>query len=91
MVAKGSLLVYKMLTSANKGTYMVKNWQNDANMIYEQPLKQIHIILQLLNFAYKQLLNKPYENEVTLTRQNPPLKSYQPLEILTHWKEEEIF
>ena len=25
--------------------------------------------------AYKWLLNKPYANEVTLTRQNPPLKS----------------
>ena len=25
--------------------------------------------------AYKRLLNKPYVNEVTLTRQNPPLKS----------------
>ena len=24
--------------------------------------------------AYKWLLNKPYANEVTLTRQNPPLK-----------------
>jgi len=36
------------------------------------------IELQLLNFAYKRLLSKPYENEVTLTRQNPPLKCYQP-------------
>ena len=30
--------------------------------------------LQLLTFAYIRLLNKPYENEVTLTWQNPPLK-----------------
>ena len=35
--------------------------------------------------AYKRLLNKPYENEVTLTRQNLPFKCCQPLEILTHF------
>ena len=42
--------------------------------------------IQLLNFAYKRLLNKPYENEVTLTGQNPPLKYYQPLEFFTQLK-----
>ena len=42
--------------------------------------------IQLLNFAYKRLLNKPYENEVTLTGQNPPLKCYQPLELFTQLK-----
>ena len=42
--------------------------------------------LQLLNFAYKRLLNKPYENEVTLTGQNPPLKCCQPLELLTYFE-----
>ena len=40
----------------------------------------------LLNFAYKRLLNKPYENEVTLNGQNPPLKCCQPLELLTQLK-----
>ena len=30
--------------------------------------------IQLPTFAYKQLLNKPYESEVTLTRQNQTLK-----------------
>ena len=44
------------------------------------------VSIQLLNFAYKRLLNKPYENEVTLTRQNPPLKYYQPLELFTQFK-----
>ena len=39
------------------------------------------ILIQPLNFAYKQLLDKPYENEVTLTGQNPPLKCCQQLEI----------
>ena len=41
--------------------------------------------LQLLTFAYKRLLNKPYENEVTLTRRNLRLKCCQPLEILTNF------
>ena len=31
-------------------------------------------LIQLLTFAYLRLINKPYENEVTLTGQNPPLK-----------------
>ena len=32
------------------------------------------------------LVNKHYQNEVTLTGQNPPLKYCQPLKILTHFK-----
>ena len=27
-----------MLTNANKGTYLVKNWQKHANVFYERPL-----------------------------------------------------
>ena len=27
-----------MLTNANKGTYLVQNWQKYANVIYERPL-----------------------------------------------------
>ena len=34
----------------------------------------------------ERLLNKPYVNEVTLTGQNPSLKCYQPLELLTAFK-----
>ena len=49
-----------------------------------QPLYQCHTNLQLWTFAYVQLLNKPYENEVTLTRQKLPLKCCQPLETLRH-------
>ena len=37
--------------------------------------------LQLPTFAITWLLNTPYENEVTLTGQNPPLRCYQHLEI----------
>ena len=36
--------------------------------------------------AYKRLPNKPYLNEVTLTRQNPPLKCCQLLELFTQFK-----
>ena len=36
--------------------------------------------IQSLNFAYIRLLNKPYENEVTLTGQKPPLKCCQYVE-----------
>ena len=32
------------------------------------------------------LVNKHYQNEVTLTGQNPTLKCYQPLEILTYFE-----
>ena len=42
-------------------------------------------ILQLWTFAYVRLLNKPYENQVTLTGQNLPLKCCQPLEILAYF------
>ena len=44
------------------------------------------IDVQLLNFDYKRLLNKPYENELTLTGQNPPLKCYQPLQLFIQLK-----
>ena len=30
-----------MLTNANKGTYLVQNWQKYANVIYERPLTKI--------------------------------------------------
>ena len=41
--------------------------------------------IQPSNFAYIWLLNKPYENEVTLAGQNLPLKSCQYLEPNTLW------
>ena len=42
--------------------------------------------IQSWTFAYIRLLNKSYENEVTLTGQKPPLKFCQPLELLTQLK-----
>ena len=51
------------------------------NMLY----RLAEPIIQPLNFAYVRLLDKPYENEVTLTGQNPPLKCCHPLEILKHF------
>ena len=38
--------------------------------------------IQLWTFAYVRLLNKPYENEVTLRGQNMSLKYYQPLKFM---------
>ena len=42
--------------------------------------------IQLWPLAYKRLLNKPYENEVTFISQNLPLKCCQSLELLTQLK-----
>ena len=44
--------------------------------------------LQLPTFAFTRLLNKPYENEVTLTGQKPPLNCCMHLEILYNVKKE---
>ena len=45
MLTLASGLVSKMLTDANKGTYLVKIWQKYAYIIYERsltkPLKQL--------------------------------------------------
>ena len=38
MLTLASGLVSKMLTDANKGTYLVKIWQEYANVIYERSL-----------------------------------------------------
>ena len=46
----------------------------------------LHPFIQLLTSDYIRLLNKPYENEVTLTWQNPPLKCCQPLKRWTYFK-----
>ena len=37
-------------------------------------IKTVVLKMQLLTSDYIRLLNKPYENEVTLTLHNPPLK-----------------
>ena len=42
---------------------------------------QNFIKIQLPTIAYTRLLNKPFENEIALTGQNPPLKCCQHLEI----------
>ena len=48
--------------------------------IPSQLRKQLNKV-QLPTFAFTRLLDKPYENEVTLTVQNPPLKCCQHIEI----------
>ena len=59
----------------NLGRLLVPLWK--ARNIYD---------IQLWTFAYLRLLNKPYENQVTLIGQNPHLKCCQPLKILTPFK-----
>ena len=59
-------------------------WQSELGQKLEVVRLELHfemgclmknlIYIQLSTSDYKQLLNKPYENEVTLTWQNPPLK-----------------
>ena len=51
-------------------------------------LVEAYLHIQLLTSDYKRLLNKPYENEVTLRGQNPPLKCCRPLELLSPFKME---
>ena len=41
-----------------------------------------------MDICLHRLLNKPYENEVTLTGKTPPLMCCQPLEILTNFKKD---
>ena len=43
---------------------------------------EVHGKIQLWTFAYVGLLNKPYENEVTLREQKIPLICCQPLDCL---------
>ena len=63
-----------MLTNANKGTYLVKNWPKYANVIYERPLKKlqetklIYIILNtfLLNLDLLLKRRAAYSGHVIL-------------------------
>ena len=50
--------------------------QYAENELIQNNVSMADLFLQIqpLNFDYKQLLNKPYENEVNLTGQNPPSK-----------------
>ena len=50
MLTLASGLVSKMLTNANKGTYLVKIWQKYANVIYERSLiENMHSTLTFHN------------------------------------------
>ena len=43
------------------------------------------IPIHYANLISERLIHKPYVNEVTLSRQNPPLKYSQPLELLAQF------
>ena len=45
----------------------------------------VYGIIQLRAKQTAPLVDKHYQNEATLTGQNPPLKCCQPLKILTHF------
>ena len=45
----------------------------------------LDFVIQLWHLDCKRLLNKPYENEVTLRGHNIPLKYYQPFKIFTQF------
>ena len=65
------------------------SWKSDTFILFLKSKSRLDIAveeLQLSTFAYTWLLNKPYENEVTLREQNPPLKYCQPLELLTYFE-----
>ena len=60
-----------------KNCYMLVKW-----LVQMKPLSCI----QLWTFAYIRLLNKPYENEVTLREQKIPLQCCQSLDFLYVFK-----
>ena len=79
---------YQHCNNAKKEIFLLKKNTNFDNPNqwggggHGTPLADI----QLPTFAYKRLLNKPYESEVTLTKQNLHLKCCQSLELLTQLK-----
>ena len=95
IMPKSRLYVLDLLTTQSK---LFQSWAVVLSLFlinflsWKTYLRLIQLILinqsnlQLLNFVYKRLFNKPYENEVTLTRQNPTSKCCYLLEILTEFK-----
>ena len=61
---------------------------NPTIVLCKKQLLRYLFYIQLSNFENIRLLNKPYENEVTLTGQNAPLKCCQLLGLLTQLKRE---
>ena len=47
--------------------------------------------IQLWTFAYVELLNQLYENEVTLREQNLPLECFHPTEMMIYFRRRQIF
>ena len=62
---------------------MVIFFQIKQTFVSRVTLSRTHIQLRAKQTAH--LVNKHYQNELTLTGQNLTLKYYQPLEILTHF------
>ena len=62
-------------------------WVCNVRLLYldHSVVEVILTLIQLWNFAYIRLLDKPYENGVTLRGQNICLKYYQPREIMLYF------
>ena len=71
--------------SITLNAFFVVRW-TDTRMIIDQVSNLHTFMLQTWPLANKQMLNKPYVNEITLREQNLPLKCCQPLEKLVYVK-----
>ena len=73
------VILLEDMNSVNKSTFV----ESFLKKIFAIDLSCYH--LQLRAKQTTLLVNKHYQNEVTLTGQSPPLKCCQPLKILTHF------
>ena len=80
--------IRKMLINFSVISSRVKRWGHIQKEILS---KFFWIWLHYANLISERLLNKLYVNEVTLSRQNLPLKYSQPLELLARFKRFYIF
>ena len=79
-IGKLDVNLAKFGASYNAGKPAINGFQDQAGVAPKVIFRERDTQIQPLNFAYKRLLNKPYENEVTLTRQNSPSKCCQHFE-----------
>ena len=70
------------------GKFKIRKQANIQNIKSDFIMARDLHYLQSRPKVYKRSLNKPYENEVTLRGQNPPLKCYQDLKIFYSLKKD---
>ena len=96
----GNIWIFIVQKVTSRSTGVVKSidvlvlWSNRSALFnnwnyYELANPQFqNFTLHYANLISARLLNKPYVNEVTLSKQNPALKCCQSLELLTQLKRE---